>query len=165
MDTLETDMSEEKIRTLALELIHKESTMSLATASDNTAWAAPVYYVLHQSAFFFFSSPDSRHILQALRSKQAAATIYPCASTWRGIRGIQMAGSVRPSTPGLEAIRSIKAYLDKFPFTKDFFAPGQTIDLESLGKRFRVKLYKFIPHLIYYLDNEIKFGFREEVTL
>ena len=165
MDILEAGMSEEKIRALTLEMIHKESTMSLATANDNTAWAAPVYYVLHRSAFYFFSSPDSRHVLEALKSKQAAATIYPCASTWRGIRGIQMSGSVIPSTPGLEAVRSIKAYLDKFPFTKDFFAPGQSINLESLGKRFRVKLYKFVPHLIYYLDNEIKFGFRGEVTL
>jgi len=67
--------------------------------------------------------------------------------------------------PGLEAIRAIKAYLNKFPFTKEFFAPGQSIDLEGFGKRFRVKLYKFDPQMIYYLDNEIEFGFRKEVTL
>jgi uncharacterized protein YhbP (UPF0306 family) len=158
-------MSKEKIRTLALELIRKESTMALATARENTAWAAPVYYVLFQSAFFFFSSPDSRHILETIANKQAAATIYPSASTWRGIRGIQMSGSIISPSPGLEAIRSIKAYLNKFPFTKEFFSPGQSIDLESFRKRFRVKLYKFDPHLIYYLDNEIEFGFRREITL
>jgi uncharacterized protein YhbP (UPF0306 family) len=158
-------MNKEKTRTLALELIHKESTMALATARENTAWAAPVYYVYFQSAFFFFSSPDSKHILETMHSKQAAATIYPSASTWRGIRGIQMSGSITALSPGLEAIRSIKAYLKKFPFTKEFFSSGQSIDLEGFGKRFRVKLYKFDPHLIYYLDNEIEFGFRREVIL
>jgi len=165
MDKPDTGMKEEEIRALAHEIIHHESTMALATARDNTAWAAPVYYVLYHSAFFFFSSPNSRHILETLRSKQAAATIYPSASTWRGIRGIQMSGTILPVSPGLEAIRSIKAYLDKFPFTKDFFKPGQSMDLDSFGRRFRVRLYKFEPDLIYYMDNEIRFGFRAELTL
>ena len=41
----------------------------------------------------------------------------------------------------------------------------ESLDLESFARRFGVKLYKFIPTRVYYLDNQIKFAFREEVIL
>ena len=156
---------EQELKSLAIDLINKQSTMALATARADIAWAAPVYYVFYKSAFFFFSDPDSRHIQEAVESRQAAASIYPYADTWQGIRGIQMSGRIRLVTPGLTAVQAIKAYIDKFPFTKEFFKPGQALDLESFGKQFRVRLYRLDPIQVYYLDNQIRFGFREEVIL
>lgn len=158
-------MDDQDINRLALKLINEQSTMTLATARDNTAWAAPVYYVFYKSAFFFFSDPASRHIAEAAESGQAAAAIYPYADSWQGIKGIQMSGRIRQLAPGVTAIQAIRAYTRKFPFTTDFFEPGQAMNLDNFVKRFKVRFYRLEPDLLYYLDNSIKFGFREVVAV
>ena len=158
-------MENQELTQLALDLINQQSTMTLATAQSHTAWAAPVYYAFYKSAFYFFSDPAARHITEALESGQVAAAIYPYADTWQGIRGIQMTGRIRQLGPGLKAVQAVRAYVKKFPFTDDFFETGQTLDLDNFIKRFKVRLYALEPQLIYYLDNQIKFGFREKITL
>jgi hypothetical protein len=160
-----TGPGDQTLQKLAVELIQEQSTMTLATANGDVAWSAPVYYVFFKSCFYFFSDPTSRHIQESLASGQASCSIYANASTWQEIRGVQMSGGVETVAPRLGAIEVIRAYLKKFPFTKDFFKPGQALDLDAFAKRFKVKLYRFKPTLVYYLDNSIRFGFREEVIL
>lgn len=155
--------SVQEIKDLAEDLIMAQSTMTLATARGNVAWAAPVYYGYLNSCFYFFSDPMSRHIKESVAGNQASSAIYAAASTWQGIRGVQMSGSIEVIPPGLEAIGAVRAYLNKFTFTKDFFAPGEAPDLSAFTNRFRVRLYRFKPSLIYYMDNGIRFGFRERV--
>jgi uncharacterized protein YhbP (UPF0306 family) len=157
--------SEKELRHLAEDLVEGENTMTLATADSDVAWAAPVYYVFHKSAFYFFSDPASRHIQEAVKGGRASSSIHAAASTWKEIRGVQMSGSIQPVSAGLEAAQCMRAYLRKFPFTKEFFGPDQDMDLDGFSKRFRVRLYKFVPTLVYYLDNQIRFGFRGEVSL
>lgn len=139
--------------------------MTLATTLDNVPWAAPVYYVFHQNAFYFFSSPQSRHIRQASANDAVSAAIHPVADTWQGIRGIQMSGRIRNIRPGITDIPPVRAYLKKFPFTQEFFEPGQALDLAGFAERFKVKFYRFEPDTVFYLDNRIRFGFRAEVTI
>ena len=159
-------MTEEyDLEALARDLIDSQSTLALATAAKGEAWAAPVYYVFCQGRFYFFSAPDSRHILESGESGQAAATIYPSVSSWQDIRGVQMAGRIEKAGLGLQAVRAVAAYIEKYPFTREFFKPGQSLDLEGFGKRFGVRLYRFKPELVYYLDNKISFGFREAIQL
>jgi hypothetical protein len=76
-----------------------------------------------------------------------------------------MSGNIERVPAGMESIEAIIEYQKKFPFVKDFFRSGHSLDLTAFSERFRVRLYKFKPDLIYYLDNEIRFGFREEVTI
>jgi uncharacterized protein YhbP (UPF0306 family) len=154
-----------KLNKTALDLIRRQSTMALATAGDQQAWVAPVYYVFHSGAFYFFSAPQSRHIQESLDNHLAAATIYPHADTWKGIRGIQMSGRIRPAGTGVTTLKALRAYIAKYPFTREFFDPGQTMDLENFSKRFKVKFYRLEPEVVYYLDNQIEFGFREEINL
>lgn len=139
--------------------------MTLATAQDNATWAAPVYYVFHDSAFYFFSNPQSKHIRQASTNDAVSAAIHPSADTWQGIQGIQMSGRIRSVRPGITDIPSVKAYLKKFPFTKELLEPGQTMDLAGFAERFKVKFYRFEPDRVFYLDNRIRFGFRAEVNM
>lgn len=157
---------DQHIRDQAIALINAQSTMALATAKSGHTWVAPVYYVFYNSKFYFFSSPDSRHITEALDSEQtqASSAIYPDSNTWQEIKGIQMSGYIRSAGKGLRAIQAVRAYISKFPFTKEFFKT-EALDLESFRKRFRVSLYCFEPTLIFYLDNQIQFGFREEIAL
>lgn len=154
-----------KIKGLAVSLITEQTTMTLATADKNKAWAAPVYYVFSESAFYFLSAPKSRHIQESLQSGQASASIHAAASTWKEIRGLQMTGRVLPVEAGREALRALRTYLKKYPFTRDFFDQNARLDLTSFKDRFGVRLYKFMPALVYYLDNQIRFAFREEIKL
>jgi hypothetical protein len=166
MDSKESqNPTDQDLSMLAEKLIREQNTMTLATANRNSAWAAPVYYAYFKTCFYFFSDPTSRHIQESLMSGQASAAIYAAASTWQGIRGIQMSGKIENISAGLMAVEALRAYLKKFPFTKNFFSPGKNLDLSAFSRRFKVKLYRFNPDLIYYLDNGIRFGFRERVTL
>jgi uncharacterized protein YhbP (UPF0306 family) len=158
-------MDEPDLKVLAKELIDSESTMALATAGKDGAWAAPVYYVFFHGAMYFFSDPDSRHIHEALASGQAAATIYPFVSSWQEIRGLQMSGRIKEVRPGPKALGAVLAYTAKYPFTRDFFDPQENIDLEKMISRFRVRLYRLEPDLVFYLDNRIRFGFRKAIQL
>jgi len=158
-------VNDQELKQLARDLIEKQSTMSLATAHGDVAWAAPTYYVFHKSCFYFFSDPHSRHIQESLASGQASSSIHDVVSTWQEIRGIQMSGSIQHVPAGLEALGAVRAYLKKFSFAKEFFDSSQKLDLMAFTKRFRVRLYKFKPDLIYYLDNAIRFGFREKIVI
>ena len=153
------------LKSRAKRLIAGQNTMTLATAHESMAWAAPVYYANMGFQFYFFSDPESRHIRESLESDQASAAIFVPASTWKEIRGVQMSGSVHGVSPGLESIKALRLYLKKYPFTKDFFESGENINIEDIVKRFRVKLYRFKPSLFYYLDNQIRFGFRESISV
>jgi uncharacterized protein len=155
----------QQLSELAGRLAAEQTTMTLATASKDVAWAAPVYYVFYRSAFYFLSDPKSRHIQQALTSGQSSAAIHAAASTWQEIKGLQMTGSIEPVEGGLKALQALKEYLKKYPFTKEFFDKTASLDLSSFTQRFGVRLYRFIPAMVYYLDNQIRFAFREAVKL
>jgi uncharacterized protein YhbP (UPF0306 family) len=157
--------TKQELNDLAGRLASGQTTMTLATAKDDTAWAAPVYYVFFKSAFYFLSTPESRHVKEALENGRASAAIYASGSTWQEIRGLQMSGSIEPVEGSLEAFQVLRAYLKKFSFTKEFFKKNSSMDPESFWERFGVKLYQFKPSLVYYLDNRIRFAFREEVKI
>ena len=163
-DTKKTPTNRE-LTAMARQLVAEQNTLTLATAEGDTAWAAPVYYVFLKSTFYFLSGPNSRHITEALRNGQASGAVHAAASTWKEIKGLQMTGRIRAIKPGLEAVQVLRAYLKKYPFTTDFFKENVTLDLDTFAERFGVKLYGFIPSLVYYLDNQIRFAFREKVTL
>jgi uncharacterized protein YhbP (UPF0306 family) len=150
---------------LARDLVVRQKTMTLATAVDDVPWAAPVYYAYWNGALWFFSAPESRHIREAFACGRAAAAIYAESSSWRQIKGLQMSGVVEPANGSREIAGAFKAYLDKFSFVKEFFSAGGPPGLDLFFQRFGVRLYCLRPALVYYLDNGICFGFRQEVAL
>jgi hypothetical protein len=103
--------------------------------------------------------------VEALERGEASGAIHGFATGWQEIRGIQMTGCIEALSVGLESARVIGVYLKKYQFAKEFFSSGASMDLDAFTSRFRVKLYRFAPTLIYYLDNRIRFGFRERITL
>jgi len=157
--------NEAELTALAGSLAAEQTTMTLATAKGNAAWAAPVYYVFFKSAFYFLSAPESRHIKEGLENERASSAVHASGATWQEIRGLQMSGSIHPVEGRLEAFQVLRVYLKRFPFTKDFFKKNTSMDPESFWERFGVKLYQFKPALVYYLDNRIRFAFREEVKI
>ena len=157
--------NKQELKSLTERLITEQNTLTLATTRTEIPWAAAVYYVNRKFTLYFFSDPTSRHIQESQSSGQASGVISAPVSTWQEIRGVQASGKVSTVPPSLESIQILRAYLKKFPFTKEFFDSNQNINLELIMKRFKVKLYRFQPTLLYYLDNSIRFGFRERVEL
>lgn len=76
-----------------------------------------------------------------------------------------MTGTIENVSMGREALHVLRNYLDKFPFCAEFFSLGQPLEPERFLKKFKVKLYKLTPESVYYLDNRIRFGFRELVVI
>ena len=150
-------------REAALALIQNESTLTLATAGESGPWSAPVYYVCLNGSFYFFSSPQSRHIQQAIDSGEAAASLFHPGGSWQSIRGIQMAGTVKQVDSMALSIKVIATYLNRFAFVSELFPDNPAPDLAAFFSRFRARLYAFSPTVVYYIDNRFGFGARQRI--
>ncbi len=144
-------------------LIQKNQTMTLATAIDSQAWAAPVFYVNKGPCLYFFSNPKARHIKEALESGQAACTIFAQDASWQNLMGLQMSGKVETISGSVEASKVILAYVKKFSLVKTLFPDIKNIGLNEFSTRLHAKLYCFIPESILFMDNSVHFGFRTEL--
>lgn len=73
--------TEEELNALAGRLATEQTTMTLATAGNDAAWAAPVYFVFFKSVFYFLSSrnPDTlkRLLKTAGRLRQYMPPVLP----------------------------------------------------------------------------------------
>jgi hypothetical protein len=152
------------LRDAPLALIKNESTLTLATTGAAGPWSAPVYYVYFDDRFYFFSSPQSRHIQQALESGVAAASLFHQADSWQAIRGIQMSGRVQRIRSAALSLKAVAAYLKRFPFAAVFFPGNPNPDVEAFFLRFNARLYAFRPSVAYYIDNRVGFGTRRRIT-
>jgi uncharacterized protein len=159
------ESSPDRVCALAGDLIAGCRALCLATAHNDGPWAAPVYYVTGPSGFYFFSSPDSRHIKEALASNRAAGSIYAESDSWENLRGLQMAGTVAAVGTGPRAAAILAAYLIRFPFVKTMAGAAGRMGPADFFNLFRVKLYIFRPETILYMDNSISFGFRQPLSL
>ncbi len=154
------------IKKAALDIIDMQQVITIATSDNGVPWAAPVYYIFYDGLFYFFSKPDSRHIADSLNTGKSAASIHSESSGWADIRGVQMEGVI--SAVGINKSSGIafSRYIKKFNFIKEIKQSGASIkDLSSLESTFKVKFYKLKPDTAYYIDNSIRFGFRERVRL
>jgi len=136
--------------------------MTLATASGNDPWAAPVYYVHYNEGFWFFSSENSRHIIDAEKNSElAAASICGDPFDWMEIKGLQMKGKIRRAGVSAESGFACTKYMKRFGFVEKMLSGKQVKDVSDLETLFRVRWYVYFPDEIYYSDNSVSFGFRE----
>jgi uncharacterized protein YhbP (UPF0306 family) len=162
-------------RAAALTLIEDSAVMTLAVTTAEGPWAAPVYYAYLAAdvGFYFFSSPESRHIKAALDLGACAAAIFRPAHAlethslethaWETICGLQMRGEL--STAGvIRGTRALAHYLKKFPFSRSLLPQGKDT-IEVFQHHLGVRFYRFSATRIEWTDNRVRFGYRNEVTL
>lgn len=138
--------------------------MTLAVSKENMPWTAPVYYIYSAGKFWFFSSPDSRHIIEAaLNSGSAAASVYADPHDWSEIKGLQMTGKIRDGRFSSGSALAFAKYLAKFSFVKNMLKGSERMGLSEFQAAFRAAWYFFEPDVIYYSDNSKGFGFRYKV--
>ena len=154
------------LKKASFEIINSQHVMTIASACNGIPWSAPVYYIFFEGSFYFFSKPTSRHIMDALNTKKAAASIHSESSGWADIRGLQFAGEISTSGINTSSGKAFSLYIKKFNFINDIKTTASSIkDILSLESAFKVKFYRLKPETVYYLDNSISFGFKERVIL
>ena len=144
-------------RKLVLEYLGQHQVMSLATIGPEGPWAAAVFYVNKDFAFYFLSAERTRHSQNLAGYSRAAATIQEDYKDWPAIKGIQLEGVVS-QLKGTERQWGQSLYEEKYPFIKN--ATSQI----RLGLA-RVNWYQLLPDRLYFIDNSKGLGHRDEILL
>ena len=133
---------------------------TLATGSDGDLWAAAVFYAEEDYILYFLSSPASRHCLNLAQNPTVAVTIHEDYSDWLEIKGVQIQG-VAVEISGAEEEKARRLYGRKFPAVGMLTLAPPAI-VKALAK---VRWYKIVPHRLYFIDNSLGLGHRDEVDL
>lgn len=145
---------------LRLELqafLASQSTMALATAGeeDGRPQVAPLFFASDEALnLYWISSPDSRHSVNIADWNDASAAIYAHTWDWSGIKGVQVSGDAMAVRDD-ERRRALELYRAKFPFVNDRF-----MDLIEASV-----FYVLRPTWLRWLDNERRFGYKQEFRL
>ena len=144
-----------------IELINTSRVMTLGTAGAGPAecWTAPVYYLFADRVFYFFSSPDARHIREGINGT-AGASVFRDAADATQLRGLQMSGRIAGCSPGPHAIKIAWAYCRRFGITC-----GTEDIIGFFASKYRARLYGFSPGTLLYMDNRLGMGTRTEIRL
>ena len=139
----------------AVAFLGEHHVITLATSDAQGPWAAPVFYVHLGFTLYFVSSPRSRHARQVAIQPRAAGAIHAAARDWRDIQGLQLEGVVT-HLAGEELVAAKACYTARFAFVND---------TEPLAAALaRIAWYRFQPTRLWFLDNRVAFGQREEFT-
>ena len=158
-------MEKNELKRIILQYLENHNTVSLATEKEGLPHAATVFYVNIGFELFFLSSPASRHAQNFLHNHQVSATINEDYSNWLLIKGIQLEGQIE-SLGGILKNRGIaKTYVEKFPDVADFIFSPKKLGQAIAKKVAKVEFYKLMPSKIYFINNELGFGHRDELIL
>lgn len=140
-----------------LAFLGEHHVMTLATSGPQGPWAAAVFYAHDGLRLYFLSAPGSRHAQNFIAEPRVAATIQRDYDDWPAIRGLQLAGTVRPVARADEAhVRAL--YHRRYPTLGGSGVPRRL--LEALA---RIRWYEFVPQEIVLIDNTHGFGHRERL--
>ena len=137
---------------------HKVAT--IATSSDGEPWAAAVFYASDGYTLYLLSSPTSRHCLNLAQNPRVAVTIQEDYADWLEIKGVQMEG-IASELSGAEEDKARKLYGEKFPVV-GLLAQAPAAIVKALAQ---VRWYKIVPKRLYFIDNSLGLGHREEIEL
>lgn len=160
-DSKNGDISKPEIRTGAFTLAQTGRVMTLSTFDGGTLWSAPVYYMFSSGAFYFFSNKEARHIKDVQQTAGAcAAAVFYDDNRVENIKGLQMQGNIVKVDRKVEFSLKALEYAKKFQIECD-----RSRIAEFFSKTYNASLYKFVPESVFYMDNSIRFGFRQSVSL
>jgi len=148
------------LREKTLAYLSDRNVMTLATIGPQGLWAAAVFYVNDGFTLYFLSAPTSRHSLNIEAQPTVSAAIQEDYKDWREIKGIQLEGEAR-RIEGAEQAAAIARYGLKFPIVGNLAtAPAEIVKAMS-----RIAWYKVTPTRLYFIDNSLGLGHRDEVPL
>jgi uncharacterized protein YhbP (UPF0306 family) len=140
--------------------LREHQVATLATHNSMGLWAAAVFYANDGYTLYFLSSPTSRHCLNLTENHRVAVTIQEDYADWLEIKGVQIEGFVSELS-GQEEGAARKLYGQKFPIIGKL-AQAPAAIVKALTK---VRWYKVVPQRLYFIDNAVGLGHRDEVDL
>lgn len=149
-----------RLRIQVLDYLRGHNVATLATGSAKDIWASAVFYVNDGFTLYFLSSPKSRHCCNLAQNPQVAVTIQEDYADWPEIKGVQIEG-VAGVISGDEEERARRLYGEKFPVVGNL-AQVPSMIVKALTK---VSWYKVVPRRLYFIDNSISLGHRDEIDL
>jgi uncharacterized protein YhbP (UPF0306 family) len=148
------------LRDRTLAYLRDHNVMTLATIGPQGLWAAAVFYANDGFTLYFLSAPTSRHSVNIETKGRVSATIQEDYRDWREIKGIQLEGKAR-RIEGAEQAAAVARYGLKFPIVGNLAsAPTEIVKAMS-----RTAWYKVVPVRLYFIDNSLGLGHRDEVDL
>lgn len=145
------------VRQLALEYLATHQVMTLATVGPEGVWASAVFYVNDGFDLYFLSAGHTRHARNMAQDGKTAVSIQEDYKDWPAIKGIQLEGQVHLlADPQRQTAMAL--YQTKYPFIAQ---PNPQIQT-ALAK---VNWYCLRPSRLYFIDNSLGLGHRDEVHL
>jgi len=151
----------EQLRQQVLAYLERHNTMTLATVGPDGPWAAGLFYVNDGFDLYWLSDPDTRHSRNIAYNPQVAVAIHEDYKDWRIIQGIQMEGTAEMVGTIAQVLRPMRLYVAKYPFLGDPLRPAPAL-AKALAT---VRVYRFSPTRVYFIDNTKGLGHREEVEV
>ena len=144
-------------RQLALTYLAEHQVMTLATTGPQGVWAAAVFYVNDGFSLMFLSAAHTRHAQNITAVPHVAATIQEDYRDWQTIQGIQLEGKVSLLTD-VSRETVITHYRKKYPFLAH-------ADEKMQAALDKVNWYCLQPEKLYFIDNRLGLGHRDEIVL
>jgi uncharacterized protein len=144
----------------ALAYLRAHNVMTLATDGPLGIWAADVFYVNDDFTLYFLSPPGSRHAANIEAKPSVSATIHEDYRDWKDIRGVQFEGEAA-RLEGLEKSRAVGLYAMKFPIVSNLAAAPAEI-MQAYG---RIAWFRAIPSRVFYIDNSLGLGHRDQLPV
>lgn len=148
----------EALQARVRDFLGERHVMTLATHGAAGPWAAAVFYVHDDFRLLFLSSPTSRHAIDIAHDPRVAVTIQADHDRWNDIRGVQLEGRAR-ELAGADAEHARSLYAAKFPLVSQF-ARAPVAIVRALAK---IRWYEVRPERLYFIDNLVAFGHRDQV--
>jgi hypothetical protein len=131
--------------------------MTLATTGPQGVWAAAVFYANDGFDLTFLSAGHTRHAQNMTAVPHVAATIQEDYRDWEKIQGIQLEGRVS-LLADVSRETAISRYLQKYLFLAN-------ADEKMVAALARVNWYLLQPERLYFIDNSLGLGHRDEIAL
>lgn len=144
-------------RQLALAYLANHQVMTLATNGPHGIWAAAVFYVNDGFDLTFLSAGYTRHAQNMTAVPHVAATIQEDYRDWEKIQGIQLEGRIS-LLADVSRETAISRYRQKYPFLAN-------ADEKMQAALAQVNWYLLQPERLYFIDNRLGLGHRDEIAL
>ncbi len=144
-------------RERALAYLQAHNVLTLATTGPEGPWASAVFYANEGFTLYFLSSPKSRHARNIAARSSVAGAVQEDYGDWPEIKGIQLEGVATP-LEGEPRDQARALYARRHPSVAEPTA-------ELAAALARVAWYRLTPGRLYFIDNALGFGHRDEVPL
>lgn len=136
MSPFKTDLKE-----FILDYLDNNRRMTLATCSENTPWAATIFFAFDDKLnFYFISDPNTRKIKNLEKNPQVSGAINEFVKKVGSTIGVQLEGTAE-MLDKKKNVKELEVFTKRFDWADDYLHDHE--------------LFRITPKKIYYLNDEL----------